>query len=300
MNGPKRMKKKPHREKSQRETDRSCGALAADTPLRLQKFLARCGIGSRRFCETLIDAGRVSINGKKVTERGVSVDPRRDEVRVDGRPVRANPKRLILMLNKPDGYVTTRSDPRGDPTVYDLIPAHWRLELFSIGRLDKNTEGLLLFTNDGELAYRLTHPKFSVEKTYELRLKGSFQRKDLQPLEKGIHLGDGPTAPARIVNYRVTEDETCLALTIHEGRKRQIRRMCRKIGLPLRYLRRIQMGPIQLGHLAKGKWRLLKAEEIRSLETALASESIPAPSKVRTPLSLQAGLDMLDSKAFSG
>jgi len=270
------MKKNPHREKSQRDLDYSSDARAPETPLRLQKFLARCGIGSRRFCETLIEAGRVSINGNKVTERGVSVDPQRDEVRVDGRPVRANRKRLILMLNKPDGYVTTRSDPQGDPTVYDLIPERWRLELFSIGRLDKNTEGLLLFTNDGELAYRLTHPKFSVDKTYELRLKGQFQREGLQPLEKGIHLGDGPTAPARIGNYYLSANETCLALTIHEGRKRQIRRMCRKIGLPLRYLRRIQMGPIQLGYLAKGKWRLLKAEEIRALETAIASGSTPA------------------------
>jgi pseudouridine synthase len=270
------MKQNPHRDRSQQGEDRSSGVRAPEEPLRLQKFLARCAIGSRRFCETLIDAGRVSLNGETVTERGVCVDPQRDEVRVDGRPVRAHRKRLVLMLNKPDGCVTTRSDPRGDPTVYDLIPERWRLELFSIGRLDKNTEGLLLFTNDGELAYRLTHPKFSVDKTYELRLKGQFQRKDLQPLEKGIHLGDGPTAPARIGAFQATAEETCLALTIHEGRKRLIRRMCRKLGVPLRYLRRVQMGPIQLGHLARGKWRLLRAEEIRSLRTAAFRGNAPA------------------------
>lgn len=266
--------KERRRKFDQKATNHFSDANAPETPLRLQKFLARCGLGSRRHCETLIDSGRVALNGKPVTEQGVCVDPQRDEIRIDGRIVRARQKRLVLMLNKPEGYVTTRSDPRGDPTVYDLIPEHWRLELFSIGRLDKNTEGLLLFTNDGELAYRLTHPKFSVDKTYELRLKGEFQRKDLQPLERGVPLGDGPTAPARIGDIRATASETCLTLTIHEGRKRQIRRMCRKIGLPLRYLRRVQIGPIQLGHLTRGKWRLLRAEEIGSLEKAVASGSV--------------------------
>jgi len=241
--------------------------------MRLQKYLSRCGLGSRRSCETLIEAGRVSVNGQIITEQGISVDPSAEKVCVDGRPVRAKRKRLVLMLHKPAGYVTTRSDPYGKQTVYELLPQSLRLEVFPVGRLDKDTEGLLLFTNDGELAYRLTHPKFDVEKTYQLKIKGRWPREKLAPLEKGIELPHGLSAPAKITHHRAGRHITTFSLTLHEGKKRQIRRMCRAVRLPLVALKRHRQGPLRLGNLQQGAWRYLSTEEIEQLDEALALKS---------------------------
>ncbi len=248
--------------------------------MRLQKYLSRCGLGSRRFCETLISAGRVSVNGETVTQPGVCVESGADEVRVDGRPVHMKRKRLVLMLHKPAGYVTTRSDPYGKQTVYDLLPESLRLEVFPIGRLDKDTEGVLLFTNDGELAYRLTHPKFAVEKAYQLKLKGGWTRDKLTPLEEGVELPSGPTAPARITHHRAGKQVTSLSLTLCEGKKRQIRRMCRALALPLISLKRYRQGPIRLGKLPRGEWRSLTPQEAKQLDQALTSKSGAHPNQL--------------------
>lgn len=238
--------------------------------MRLQKYLSRCGLGSRRFCESLIEAGRVSVNDQVVRQQGTEVDPESDRVRVDGKPVQMSRERRVLMLHKPAGYVTTRSDPYGKQTVYDLLPESLRSEVFPVGRLDKNTEGLLLFTNDGELAYRLTHPKFGVDKTYQVRLRGERPREKLAVLEEGIELSSGPTHPAKITQYRAGSQMTTFSLTLHEGKKRQIRRMCKAAGLPLIALKRYRQGPIHLGRLERGRWRDLSRAELEQLERTLS------------------------------
>ena len=241
-------------------------------PLRLQKYLAQCALGSRRHCETLVAEGRVTINGEVVAERGARIDPECDEVSVDGHPVRRIEERRVLMLHKPQGYVTTRKDPYGKENVYQLLPESMRLQVFPIGRLDKDTEGLLLFSNDGQLAFRLMHPRYSVEKTYEITVEGTYERDRLRPLEEGIRLGDRLTAPAKVTRLRSGKTRTVFSLTIHEGRKRQIRRMCRALGLKLLYLKRYRQGPIDLGNLPKGKWRFLDEKEIQQLEAATQSD----------------------------
>lgn len=237
--------------------------------MRLQKFLSRCGLGSRRHCESVIAAGQVSVNGHLIRQQGTEVEPDSDVVRVDGKQVCINQQRRVLMLHKPAGYVTTRSDPYGKQNVYDLLPESLRSQVFPVGRLDKNTEGLLLFTNDGELAYRLTHPKFGVEKTYQIKLRGLWPREKLTALEEGVPLPSGLSAPARIAHHRPGQQLTTFCLSLHEGKKRQIRRMCKAVGLPLTALKRLQQGPIRLGNLERGRWRYLTRTELERLEKTL-------------------------------
>lgn len=236
---------------------------------RLQKFIARAGIASRRRAETLIVSGRVRVNGRPATVLGTRVRPGRDEVLVDGVRVRPGPVRWV-MLNKPAGFLTTRRDDRGRDTVYDLLPARLR-GLAYVGRLDQATEGLLLFTNDGNVAHRLAHPRHRVEREYRAWVAGTPSRRTLRRLVAGVKLEDGP---ARALRARVRAHEpprSVLELVLTEGRKREVRRMCRAIGHPAQRLERVRFGPIELAGLARGRWRELTPAEVAALEQLRAS-----------------------------
>jgi 23S rRNA pseudouridine2605 synthase len=228
---------------------------------RLQKVLARVGFGSRRACEELIRDGRVTVNGS-VAELGRRVDPGADDVAVDGVPVGVRPDLVHYLLHKPVGVVTTADDPQGRRTVVELVPEAPRVH--PVGRLDQDTEGLLLLTNDGELTHRLTHPSFGVEKEYLAEVEGSPSRGAVRRLREGVDLEDGLTAPAKVAAV----GDHGLRITIHEGRNRQVRRMCEAVGHPVVRLVRTRIGPLQDRSLAPGDWRELTPEEVRSLAVA--------------------------------
>ena len=230
---------------------------------RLQKVLARVGIGSRRVCEDLIAKGRVLVDGEMAV-LGRRVDPETALIEVDGAPVGVRPDLVHYVLNKPAGGVTTADDPQGRPTVVGLVPDEPRV--FPVGRLDVDTEGLLLLTNDGELAHRLTHPSYGVEKEYVAEVEGLPTRAVLRRLREGVELDDGPTAPARATLV----DPSVVRLTIHEGRNRQVRRMCEAVGHSVVRLIRTRIGPLADRSLAPGAWRELTGAEVRSLQRAVA------------------------------
>ena len=230
---------------------------------RLQKVLARVGIGSRRVCEDLIAEGRVLVDGE-VAVLGRRIDVETVLIEVDGAPVGVRPDLVHYLLNKPAGVVTTADDPQGRPTVVGMVPTEPRV--FPVGRLDLDTEGLLLLTNDGELTHRLTHPSFGVEKEYVAEVLGEPSRGALRRLREGIELDDGTTAPARAALL----DPSVLRLTIHEGRNRQVRRMCEAIGHPVVRLIRTRIGPLADRSLEPGAWRELTGDELRSLQRAVA------------------------------
>ncbi len=228
---------------------------------RLQKVLARRGFGSRRAFEDLIAAGRVRVNGERaVLGRRVDVD--HDTIEVDGVRVGVRSGLVYYLLNKPRGVVTTASDPQGRPTVVELVPLEPRV--FPVGRLDADTEGLLVLTNDGELAHRLTHPSFGVDKEYLAHVRGDPHPAALRRLREGVDLDDGATAPARVTRV----DEGVLRITIHEGRNRQVRRMCEAVGHPVLRLVRTRIGPLADRRLKPGEWRPLEAGEVRALAAA--------------------------------
>ncbi|MFN0027686.1 MAG: pseudouridine synthase [Acidimicrobiales bacterium] len=234
---------------------------------RLQRTLARVGFGSRRVCEELIAEGRVTVNGR-VAELGRKVDPERDQVSVDGVEVGIRPDLVHYLLNKPAGVISTAFDPQGRPTVVSLVPAEPRV--FPVGRLDGDTEGLLLVTNDGELTFRLTHPSFAVGKEYLAWVEGTPSRGALRSLREGVTLDDGITAPARVA----TIQPDLLRITIHEGRNRQIRRMCEAVGHPVKRLVRTRIGPLSDSTLAPGAWRMLTIEEVRELSAITKAEPL--------------------------
>ncbi len=244
---------------------------------RLQKYLANCGVASRRHAEELITAGLVAVNGVMVRELGARVDPTRDEVHVRGRRVTATTRKRYLLMNKPAGVMTTTSDPHGRRTVLDLLPARWRDErIYPVGRLDYDTEGLLLLTNDGDLALRLTHPRYALAKEYHALVEGRPAPEELQRLSAGILLaGEArPTAPARAWLLRGAEGPSAwVGLELHEGRNRQARRMLEAIGHPVIQLRRVRVGPLTLGALTPGETRELSAREVEALrrQAGLAS-----------------------------
>ena len=233
--------------------------------MRLQKYLARAGVASRRACDAIILAGRVSVNGAVVTELGTKVVPERDTVEVDGKVVLLGDSRVILMLNKPKGYLTSMSDPFSRACVSDLIPTDRYPGIFPVGRLDCNTTGLLLFTTDGELGNKLLHPREHVDKTYHALVAGHVSPDALRQLESGVVLEDGITSPAKAEVIKKTKKNTWLSLTIHEGRKRQVRRMCDAVGFPVKELQRVSFGPLSLGDLKQGSYRELTAVECREL-----------------------------------
>jgi 23S rRNA pseudouridine2605 synthase len=231
---------------------------------RLQKVLARAGFGSRRACEEIISAGRVRVNGELAT-LGRRVNVTSDSVAVDGVRIGVLPGLVHYLLNKPRGVMTTADDPQGRPTVTELVPDNPRV--FPVGRLDADSEGLLFMTNDGELAQRLTHPSFGVEKEYLAQVEGVPGRAALRLLRNGVDLEDGLSAPARVGVVGDARDGV-LRIVVHEGRNRQVRRMCDAIGHPVRRLVRVRVGPIALRDLGPGAWRELSAKEVRSLSEA--------------------------------
>ena len=231
---------------------------------RLQKVLARVGLGSRRVCEDLIADGRVTVDGV-VAVLGRRVEVETTLVEVDGAVVGIKPDLVHYLLNKPTGVISTAEDTHDRPTVVELMPEEPRV--FPVGRLDADTEGLLIITNDGELTHRLTHPSFGIEKEYLAQVEGEPSRSALRELREGVELEDGPTAKARVTAI----DPGLLRITIHEGRNRQIRRMCEAIGHPVIRLVRTRIGPLVDRRLKPGEWRVLNRDEVRSLEVAVGS-----------------------------
>ncbi len=228
--------------------------------MRLQKFLAQAGVGSRRAAEELIRQGRVEVNGERA-ELGRSVDPLRDRIRLDGKPVSFQTKSIIVALNKPAGCVTTVSDPQGRRTVLDFLP-DFGVRIFPVGRLDYDAEGLLLLTNDGELANRLLHPRYGISKVYDVKIKGHPDRKAIEQLRSGVRIEEGVTAPAGVEIIRELPNSAWLRITLHQGWNRQIKRMGQAVGHPVLKIRRISYGPVRLGRLGVGRHRLLRADEI--------------------------------------
>lgn len=232
---------------------------------RLQKFMARHGIASRRACEEIITSGRVKVNGKQVTELGMVIDPARDKVEVDGRILKRAEQARYILIYKPRGYISSVSDPQGRKKVTDLIP-DIKERLYPVGRLDYSSEGLMLLTNDGELAYQLTHPSYNMSKTYRVRVKGIPSNREIEQLSKGIYLDNYLTKPATFRFIDIREGNALFEITIHEGRNRQIRRMFEKIGYEVIRLKRIKIGDLSLGNLKAGEYRHLLPSEIMRLK----------------------------------
>ena len=231
---------------------------------RLQKLIAAAGICSRRQAETMIEAGRVTLNGRLAT-LGEQADPRRDTILVDGRPLKGTETFCYLLMHKPVGVVTTLRDPEGRPVVTDLL-RNLSARVYPVGRLDLTTSGVLLLTNDGALANRLAHPSHEVEKTYLVRVRGQLTAETIRRLEEGVQLDDGVTAPAKVERVRSAGGHAWFELTIHEGRNRQVRRMCDALGLPVSRLMRIRYAFLTLDGLEPGSWRHLTTTEVSRLK----------------------------------
>jgi 23S rRNA pseudouridine2605 synthase len=234
--------------------------------IRLNKFLAHAGAGSRRNCDDLVSAGRVRIDGQIVRELGVQVDPDRQSVSVDGQPVQTE-REVYWLVNKPRGYLCTNYDPAGRPLAVDLVQ-HVAQRVYTVGRLDEDSEGLLLLTNDGELAYRLMHPRFGVEKTYDVLVAGSPSSADQQQLLKGVWLSDGHVHARRVKRLKKSGESTWLRIVLAEGKNREIRRLLARLGHKVLRLKRIAIGPIRIAKLKSGKARRLRVEEVDQLRQA--------------------------------
>jgi 23S rRNA pseudouridine2605 synthase len=259
---------------------------------RLQKYLARAGVASRRRAEELIDAGRVTVNGVVVRKMGVKVDPAKDEVRLDTEVVRAailsagsgappSGRAIYLLLNKPVGFLSTVSDDRGRRTVMELLP-RLRERVFPVGRLDEDSEGLLLLTNDGELTNLLTHPRYEVPKTYDLRVRGEVTPEDVEKVERGVWLSEGRTAPSHMRIRRRGREISHVELILREGRNREIRRIFARLKHPVLSLRRISLGPVELAGLRLGQVRRLAPDEVTALYRA-ARKGSASPSEPLRP-----------------
>ncbi|NJD01501.1 MAG: rRNA pseudouridine synthase [Ruminiclostridium sp.] len=231
--------------------------------LRLQKFLAEAGVASRRKCEELMLQGRVEVNGVKITELGSKVDAG-DIVKVDGKEVMQEEKKVYILLNKPVGLITTSKDQFSRKTVLDLIEGV-KERIYPVGRLDYDTSGLLLLTNDGDLSYKLTHPSCETNKVYQAKIKGVLNDSAIQAFKTGIGIDGYTTSPARIKVLERTSTDSLIEVTIHEGKNRQVRRMFEAVGYSVIKLRRISIGPVKLGNLEEGAWRHLTPEEVKSL-----------------------------------
>lgn len=253
---------------------------ARTSGVRLQRFLAATGLGSRRHCEEHIVAGRISIDGKVVRDLGTRVDPRRQEVRVDGELVRREPTRYFL-LNKPRGYLCTNSDPAGRPRAIDLVPGD-KLRLFTVGRLDEGSEGLILLTNDGELAHRLAHPRFEVRRTYAVQVAGRPTPETFETLKRGIFFHEGRFRIDWVRRVGTKGKSTFLEVGLAHGQNREIRRLFARVGHKVMRLRRVAFGPLKLGRLAEGRFRPLQAAELKALRDLASRPRPPRPAAVQT------------------
>ncbi len=243
---------------------------------RIQKIISAAGITSRRAAEQLILDGRVRVNGRVVTELGTKADASKDHIKVDGKLINPRQPLSYIVLNKPAGYVTTMSDPEGRPTVQDLLKGI-KVRVYPVGRLDYNTEGLLLLTNDGDFAHLITHPRHEFPKTYRAKVKGVLEDTQIEQLEQGIYLDDGKTAPANLKKVSKEEANSWIDITIHEGRKRQVRRMFDRVGHSVIRLKRIKIGNLILGDLPEGAFRYLTADEVTALKELAKADRIAAP-----------------------
>lgn len=238
-------------------------------PMRLQKFLARAGVASRRASEHIIEQGRVAVNGVVVSDQGCKVTPDTDVITLDGEQIKLADGHVTFMLNKPTGVISSMGDPYGRTTVEEYLPLKQYPSLFPVGRLDEDTTGLLLFTTDGHLGHELLHPKNEVEKTYQVTVEGVLTPARIAQFHEGINLDDGTTAPARVGHIEQMRTTTMFDLTIHEGKKREIRRMCQALHLPVIALHRHNFAGIELGNLPLGHVRQLSADEVEVLQRAI-------------------------------
>lgn len=234
--------------------------------MRLQKFMAKCGVASRRRSEEIISEARVKLNGITISEPGTKVNINEDSVTVDGKEIKLEENNIYLLLNKPTGYITTVSDEFNRSTVLDLVK-DIEERVYPVGRLDYDTSGLLLLTNDGDLAYKLTHPKYEVEKKYLAKVEGAPSKKKLDEFRNGLKIEDYITSKARITLIKQEKNFSSLEIVIHEGKNRQVRKMCSKIGHPVIELKRIEIDGIKLGNIEEGKWRYLTSSEVDNLKS---------------------------------
>lgn len=233
--------------------------------IRLQKYMSKCGIASRRKSEDIILDGRVKVNEKIVTELGTKIDVYNDVVKVDDKVISEIDKKIYIMLNKPEGYITTADDELGRKNVFDLIPELKKYSLHTVGRLDKDTSGLLILTNDGDFTFKVTHPKHQIKKTYIAVVKGIPDNEKIRQFENGLLIDGYVTSAAELKIVKKMKNSSVLKIIIHEGKKRQVRYMCEKIGHPVTKLKRVQIGNVKLDDLESGKWRHLSKREISSL-----------------------------------
>ena len=232
--------------------------------IRLEKYLAESGVASRRRSKSIISAGRVTVNGEVVLLPGTRVEPDVDIVELDGVRILPEEKKVYIMLNKPAGYLSTARDERNRPIVLDLL-TDIPVRVYPVGRLDADTEGLLLFTNDGEFSHKLMHPRYHVDKVYLAWVEGHPNEESLEQLRNGVEIKDGLTAPAEVTLLKQAKNRTLLKIIIHEGKKRQIKRMCKRVGHEVQHLKRIQIGTLKLGNLSVGKYRHLSHQEVEGL-----------------------------------
>lgn len=235
--------------------------------MRINKYIALCGVASRRKAEELIIQGRVKVNDKVITELSYKVDDKNDIVKVDDKLIKTEEKLIYIILNKPEGYITTVKDQFDRPSVLDLV-SDIKERVYPIGRLDYETSGLLILTNDGDLTYKLTHPKHEIDKTYIARVKGKLTKEEIQSFKNGLKIEDYTTTPAKlkVIKYDEQRDLSLLEIKIHEGKNRQVRKMCKAINHPVLRLRRSAMGKIKIGDCEIGKYRYLTEDEIKYLK----------------------------------
>ena len=232
---------------------------------RLQKYLAECGIASRRKCEEYILQGKIQVNGKTITELGVKVNPEKDKITFEGKNVKQEERKVYILLNKPIGYVTTSDEQFGRDKVLDLVKVRERV--VPVGRLDMYTSGALILTNDGDFVYKVTHPKHEITKTYTVTVKGIIKNEEVEQLRKGVKIDDYTTRPAKVKILKTDEEKDIsrLEITIHEGKNRQVRRMCESVGRKVIALHRSKIGNIGVKYIELGKWRYLKDFEVNTL-----------------------------------
>lgn len=233
--------------------------------VRLQKYMAMCGVASRRNSEVIIQDGRVRVNNQIVRELGTKIEIGNDIVSVDGKVIKVANKKYYIMLNKPVGYVSTVNDQFDRPTVVDLLKEEIKTRIFPVGRLDYDTEGLLILTNDGDFSYKVTHPKFHVDKTYIAVLKGGITIGGLNALRRGVKIDDYTTSPAEVEMLDAENGRTTIKITIHEGKNRQVRKMFEAVGCKVIALQRVSIGNVELGNLPLGRWRHLTSHEVNYL-----------------------------------